>query len=174
MLEKCFPCCLLSYKLCSKTQITLSNLHDHNRILFMLITLPTSRRVVVTSLSFTGQLSASLFLAVCVWPLPELLSECAWPLRVFLHHQPVEGLPKYLIVFIHFLCPAWRDREGEREGGREWRREGGRKSERDGERQSAERQRGRKARRDMGKKKGQKGRKRKGRAVSSALQLRHH
>lgn len=88
-LQNCFPGCLLSYKLCSKIQITLSNLHDHNRIkLFMLITPHTSRRVLVTSLSFTGQLSASLFLAVCVWPLPELLSECAWPLRVFLHHQP--------------------------------------------------------------------------------------
>lgn len=79
----------LSYKLCSKIQITLSNLHDHNRIkLFMLITPSTSRRVAVTTLSVASQLSASLFLSVCVWPLPELLSECAWPLRVFLHHQP--------------------------------------------------------------------------------------
>lgn len=29
--KKGFPDCLFSYKLCSETQITLSNLHDHNR-----------------------------------------------------------------------------------------------------------------------------------------------
>lgn len=62
----------------------------------------------------------------------------------------MEGLPKYLIVFIHFLCPARRDRQREKE------REGGKKN---GERQRDERQHRRKARRDMGKKKGQRGRK---------------
>lgn len=80
----------------------------------------------------------------------------------------MEGLRKYLIVFIHFLCLERRER---REGGRD--RERGK----DGERQHrAERQHGRKAKKDMGKKKGQrrrmegKGREGKGRLFGTTAE----
>lgn len=115
----------MSYKLCSKIQITLSNLHDHNRIkLCMLITARTSRNVLVTGLSLAGQLPASLSLTVCAWPLPELFLERAWPLRVFFHHLPRRdswNIELYSFIF----CTQQGGTERERERGRERKQTGG-------------------------------------------------
>lgn len=89
---------------------------------------------------------------------------CPWaPLRVCLTSvrlspsSTVEGLPKYIIVFIHFLCPARGEKERETEEGRE--------IERDGERRSAERLHWWK---DMKKNKGHRGKK-----VRKGLSVRH-
>lgn len=68
------------------------------------------------------------------------------PLKVWLTSvrlstpSTVEGLPKYLIVFIHFLCPARRDRQRER--GSKGGREGERKRRGEAERREATREKG--------------------------------
>lgn len=136
---------------------------------------PQPHQTVYVNNTFHFKESCSYYFVCCkptlcfVIPLRMCVTSPWAPLRVCLTSarlsppSTVEGLWKYLIVFIHFLRLARRDkkREGEREGRRERKR------------RRAERQHGIKARRDMGKKKGRRGSMEE-KAISSLLQLRHH
>lgn len=124
------------------------------------------RSTVVSSLSFTGQLSffAALFLVIYVRPLPPLSSSQSVPdLCASFSTINRGGTPEISNCIHSFSVPA-------KEGQRERAREAGR--ERDVERQHWEAT-WEKGRGDKGKKKGRGG-ERKERAISSALQLRHH
>lgn len=62
----------------------------------------------------------------------------------------MEGLPKYLIVFIHFLRPARRERGGEGEGEKAERREAAQEKGEEGHGEEERAEGGRKERKEKG------------------------
>lgn len=133
--EKYIPC-LLSYTIGGKIRIHLQPFAwvPVHQTANGNVTLHFKERVVVTTLSFTGQLSASLFLAVCVCDLSLSSSHNAPDLCASFSTINRAGTPEISNCIHSFSAPRQGEADTDREEGRRG-REGGK----DGARQSGPR-----------------------------------